>query len=137
MRFRSCTLVNLVATALEKMNMPHDSSCYEGSKNVWFVHVRNLEGQNHPEHTVKVNIKVNLDIFWTQRLYSSLKQQSKLRLLFFVLRKNFSALSWCQMALICLSIVAKAFLWSRETIFLKFYLPQHPPILFKIAAVRL
>ena len=37
LRFRSCTLVNLVATALEKMNMPHDSLCHEGSKNVYFI----------------------------------------------------------------------------------------------------
>ena len=42
LRFRSCTLVNLVATALEKMNIPHDSSCHEGSKNVSFIQVRNL-----------------------------------------------------------------------------------------------
>ena len=34
------------------MNIPHDSSCHEGSKNVYFIEVRNLEGQNHPGHTV-------------------------------------------------------------------------------------
>ena len=35
------------------MNIPHDFSCHEGSKNVYFIEVRNLEGQNHPEHTGK------------------------------------------------------------------------------------
>ena len=34
------------------MNIPHDSSCHEGSKNVSFIQVRNLEGQNHAGHTV-------------------------------------------------------------------------------------
>ena len=42
LRFRSCTLVNLVATALEKMNIPHDSSCNWSSKNVYFIQVKNL-----------------------------------------------------------------------------------------------
>ena len=41
-----------VATALEKMNIPHDFSCHECSKNVYFIEVRNLEGQNYPGHTV-------------------------------------------------------------------------------------
>ena len=36
--------------------------------------------------------------------------------------------SWCRLALICHVIVAKAILWSRETIFSKLYPPQHPPI---------
>ena len=36
-RFRSYTFMKLVATALEKMNTPHDPSCHEGSKNVYFV----------------------------------------------------------------------------------------------------
>ena len=34
------------------MNIPHDPSCHEGSKNVYFIEVRNLEGQNHPGHIV-------------------------------------------------------------------------------------
>ena len=34
------------------MNIPHDFSCHECSKNVYFIEVRNLEGQNHPGHTV-------------------------------------------------------------------------------------
>ena len=45
------------------MNIPHDSSCHEGSKNVSFIQVRNLEGQNHPGHTVSyvlVALKVKL-----------------------------------------------------------------------------
>ena len=36
------------------MNIPHDSSCHEGCKNVSFTQVRNLEGQNHPGHTVLI-----------------------------------------------------------------------------------
>ena len=40
----------------KKMNIPHDFSCLEGSKNVHFIHVRNLEGQNHPWHTVYDNV---------------------------------------------------------------------------------
>ena len=38
------------------MNIPHDSSCHEGSKNVYFIEVRNLEGQNHPGHTVRESL---------------------------------------------------------------------------------
>ena len=41
-----------VATALEKLNIPHASSCHESSKNIYFFQVRNLKGQNHPGHTV-------------------------------------------------------------------------------------
>ena len=46
------------------MNIPHDFSCHEGSKNVYFIQVRNLEGQNHPGHTVKAQLMhPNSDIF--------------------------------------------------------------------------
>ena len=38
------------------MNIPHDFSCHEGSKNVYFIQVRNLEGQNHPGHTVSNHV---------------------------------------------------------------------------------
>ena len=41
-----------VAKALEKMNIPHDFSCHEGSKNIYFSKIRNLKGQNHPWHAV-------------------------------------------------------------------------------------
>ena len=54
--------MNLVATALEKMNIPHDSSCHEVSMNESFIQVRNLEGQNHPGHTVIHYIQERWDI---------------------------------------------------------------------------
>ena len=34
------------------MNTTCDFLCYEGFKNVYFVGVRNVEGENHPGHTV-------------------------------------------------------------------------------------
>ena len=34
------------------MNITHDSLCNEGSKNVYIVGVRNVEGQISPGHTV-------------------------------------------------------------------------------------
>ena len=40
------------------MNIPHDFSCHEGSKNVYFIQVRNLEGQNHPGHTVQYQLPI-------------------------------------------------------------------------------
>ena len=46
----------------KKMNTPHDPSCHEDSKKVYFVHVRNLEGQNHPEHTVYTYTKSTVDV---------------------------------------------------------------------------
>ena len=42
------------------MNKPHDSSCHEGSKNVYFIQVRNLEGQNHSGHTVESYVSQGL-----------------------------------------------------------------------------
>ena len=44
----------LVATFLEKLNITHDSLFNEGSKNVYFVEVRKVEGQNPPGHTVSM-----------------------------------------------------------------------------------
>ena len=43
------------------MNIPHDFSCHEGSKNVYFIQVRNLEGQNHPGHTVNKDVSNGLE----------------------------------------------------------------------------
>ena len=42
----------LVATFLEKLNIPHDFLCDEGSKNACFVEVRKVEGRKTPGHTV-------------------------------------------------------------------------------------
>ena len=41
------------------MNIPHDFSCHEGSKNVYFIQVRNLEGLNHLGHTVYKDQNIN------------------------------------------------------------------------------
>ena len=35
-----------------KLNTICDFLCHEGLKNVYFVRVRNVEGENCPEHTV-------------------------------------------------------------------------------------
>ena len=32
--------------------IPHDFYCQEGTKNVSFISVRNIDGQNHSGHTV-------------------------------------------------------------------------------------
>ena len=50
--FRSQIIKTLEATGLKKMNIPHDFQCHESSKNVYFVVVRNVEGQIHPWHPV-------------------------------------------------------------------------------------
>ena len=42
----------LVATFLEKLNILHDSLCTEGSKNVYFIKVKKIEGKKTPGHTV-------------------------------------------------------------------------------------
>ena len=49
------------------MNIPHDSSCHEGFKNVSFIQVRNLEGQNHPGHTVFMDVGQTRDNYSKQR----------------------------------------------------------------------
>ena len=36
-----------------KLKTPRDFLCHEVFKNVYFVGVRNVEGENHPEHTVQ------------------------------------------------------------------------------------
>ena len=38
-----------------KLNTTCDFLCHEGFKNVYFVGVRNFEGENHPGHTVLQN----------------------------------------------------------------------------------
>ena len=36
-----------------KLKTPRDFLCHEVFKNVYFVGVRNVEGENHPGHTVQ------------------------------------------------------------------------------------
>ena len=57
------------------MNIPHDSSCHEGSKNVSFIQVRNLKGQNHPGHTVmSVEVLFYIPICAREMSYISIKK---------------------------------------------------------------
>ena len=35
-----------------KLKTSYDFYCYKGSKNMYFVSVRNIDGQKHSEHTV-------------------------------------------------------------------------------------
>ena len=59
------------------MNIPHDSSCHEGSKNVYFIQVRNLEGQNHPGHAVLSHISSHVfrerGLNWKNQLLMALR----------------------------------------------------------------
>ena len=38
-----------------KLNTPHDFLCHECFKNIYIVGVRNVEGENHSEHTVNTD----------------------------------------------------------------------------------
>ena len=55
-----------------KLNTRCDFLCHEGFKNVYFVGVRNVEGENHPGHTVcSTEIFIVADLYLAMRTWVS------------------------------------------------------------------
>ena len=44
-----------------KLNTPHDFLCHECFKNIYIIGVRNIEGENHSEHTVNCFLDSNYE----------------------------------------------------------------------------
>ena len=67
-----------------KLSIPHDFYCQEGTKNVSFVSVRNIEGQNRSGHTVQGNLSLFFFMFILELLGWYLKMKDLTRIKTFI-----------------------------------------------------